>query len=95
MPDELSSLFQVEKKSASPHKDLGNSYHMFFTRKFAEYLPELVLFFGDEEICLYGYPFVLLENSEIIKAGNISAINVVKYLEIFQRYSKINKRFGK
>lgn len=94
LPDELSCLFPVEKKLRIPDGNQSKSYDMFFTRKFVEYLPELLLFFGNEEICLYGYPFVLLENAEIIKAGNLSGINVVKYLEIFQRYSKINKRFG-
>jgi hypothetical protein len=92
LPDELSCLFPVEKKIKKSEK---HSYEMFFTKKFAEYLPELVLFFGNEEICLYGYPYVLLENSEIIHAGNILSTDVIRYLEIFQKYSKINKRFGK
>ena len=37
-----------------------------FTRKEKEYLPELILFAGNEEICLYGFPFTLIENSEIM-----------------------------
>ncbi len=92
LPDELSCLFPVEKKILKSEK---NSYEMFFTKKFADYLPELVLFFGNEELCLYGYPYVLLENSEIIHAGSILSMDVIRYLEIFLRYSKINKRFGK
>ena len=92
LPDELSCLFPVEKKILDFAK---NPYEMFFTKKFADYLPELVLFFGNEELCLYGYPYVLLENSEIINAGSILSMDVIRYLEIFQRYSKINKRFGK
>ena len=43
-----------------------NDYKNFLTKKNAEYLPEILFFFGDEEICLYGFPFTLLENCEIL-----------------------------
>ena len=92
LPDELGCLFPIEKKITNSEK--FSNYELFFTKKFAQYLPELVLFMGCEEICLYGYPFVLLENTEIIRAGKLSSFNVIKFLEIFQKYSKINKRFG-
>ena len=92
LPEELGCLFPIEKKSKK--SEIFSNYELFYTKKFARYLPELVLFMGSEEICLYGYPFVLLENTEIIRAGKLSHLNVIKFLEIFQKYSKINKRFG-
>ncbi len=46
--------------------DNENDYKNFLTKKNAEYLPEILFFFGDEELCLYGFPFTLLENCEIL-----------------------------
>ena len=43
-----------------------NDYKNYLTKKSEEYLPEMLLYFGDREICLYGYPFTLLENSELM-----------------------------
>jgi len=36
------------------------------TKKEKEYLPELVLITGNNEICLYGFLFTVIENSEIL-----------------------------
>jgi hypothetical protein len=44
----------------------NDDYKNYLTNKSAEYLPELILYLGDREICLYGYPFTLLENCEFM-----------------------------
>jgi hypothetical protein len=45
-------------------KDAHN-YKNFLTKKSVDYLPELILIFSTEN-CLYGYPFTMLENGEIM-----------------------------
>jgi len=66
MPDPLKyfdNAYRIDEKfSQIKTKD----YEKFFTKKTSKYLPELVLFFGEEEICFYGYPFLLLETCEIL-----------------------------
>jgi hypothetical protein len=44
----------------------ANDYKNFLTKKSADYLPELILYFGTNALCLYGYPFTMLENAEIM-----------------------------
>jgi hypothetical protein len=44
----------------------NNNYKNFLTKKSADFLPELILSFCNEELCLYGYPFTMLENAEIM-----------------------------
>jgi hypothetical protein len=43
-----------------------NDYKHFLTNKESIHSPELILFFGKDELCLYGFPFTLLENTEIM-----------------------------
>ena len=50
---------------------------------------------GNEDICLYGFPFSLLENCEIVRLNeDLSEVNVIDYMNIFKKYAKVNKRFG-
>lgn len=76
-------------------KNYKYEYEKFLTRKKCDYLPELIFFFGEEEINLYGYPFTLLENAEILKAEKLSRFDVLKYIHLIENFSKIDKRFGK
>lgn len=70
-------------------------HESFYTRKKAQGLPELVICCGNEDICLYGFPFSLLENCEIVRMNeDLSEINVIDYMNIFKKYAKVNKRFG-
>ena len=73
----------------------NNDYSKFYTKKNVDFLPELILYFGEDELCLLGYPFTMLENCEIIKAGKLKNLDVVKYLNFFTKYTMIEKRFGK
>ena len=36
------------------------------TKKEKEYLPELILISGSSEMCLYGFLFTVIENSELM-----------------------------
>ena len=77
-------------------------YQKYLTRKNEESLPELVITFGKnkylfyEDICLYGFPFTLLENTEIINVNHkqFDQIDVLDFIYIFNKNSKIIKRFG-
>lgn len=72
-----------------------SKYESFYTRKKALGLPEVVICFGYEDICLYGFPFSMLENSEIAKTNdNFSSFNVIDFVKLFKKYAKVNKRFG-
>ena len=87
---------KLENSETNIEKNLNiKKFEKFYTKKNAEYLPELILCFTKEEICLYGYPFTLLENAEIISTGNLSSINIIKFINIFDKFNKISKRFGK
>ena len=78
-------------------------FEKYLTRKNEESLPELVITFGKnkylfyEDICLYGFPFTLLENTEIINVNHkqFDQLDLLDFLEIFNKNSKIIKRFGK
>ena len=77
-------------------------FERFLTRKNEISLPELIITFGKnkylfyEDICLYGFPFTLLENSEIININHrqFDHIDILDFIDIFNKNSKIIKRFG-
>ena len=78
-----------------------NKIEKFYTRKNTNnnILPEIIITFNNknfyEDICLYGYPFTLLENSEIINFEyDFNKIDIIYFLKIFIKNSKIQKRFG-
>ena len=78
-----------------------NKIEKFYTRKNSNnnILPEIIITFNNnnyfEDICLYGYPFTLLENCEIINFEyDFNKIDIIFFLEIFIKNSKIQKRFG-
>jgi len=75
--------------------DSNTSFEKFYTKKSADYLPELILTCTDGELSLYGFPFTLLENAEIIKAGKLQKMNVIRYIDFIEKFNKISKRFGK
>jgi len=98
-PDQL-NYFPKNKISDKTNTNTGNNklcseYEKFYTKKSNDHLPEIILIFDTHEICLFGYPFTILEKAEIIQAGYLSSIDVIKYIEMFDRHSKINKRYGK
>ena len=77
-------------------------YEKYLTRKNEISLPELIVTFGKnkylfyEDICLYGFPFTLLENSEIININHkqFDQLDILDFIDIFNKNSKIIKRFG-
>ena len=77
-------------------------FQKFLTRKNEISLPELIITFGKnkylfyEDICLYGFPFTLLENAEIININHrqFDHIDILDFVDIFNKNSKIIKRFG-
>ena len=77
-------------------------FERFLTRKNEISLPELIITFGKnkylfyEDICLYGFPFTLLENSEIININHrqFDHIDILDFIDIFNKNSKIIKRSG-
>lgn len=77
-------------------------FKKFLTRKNEISLPELIITFGKnkylfyEDICLYGFPFTLLENGEIININHrqFDHIDLLDFIDIFNKNSKIVKRFG-
>ncbi len=89
------SLFNRINYNQIKEKDFKNEYEKFYTKKNEDYLPSLLFVFTEEELCLYGFPFSLLENAEIIKSGSLSRFSVIDYLRNFQKYNNIDKRFGK
>ena len=84
------------------NKAVKIEYEKFLTRKNEDSLPELVIIFGKnkylfyEDICLYGFPFTLLENAEIININHrqFDHIDILDFVDIFNKNSKIIKRFG-
>ena len=85
-------------------KDDNNKklFEKYLTRKNEISLPELIITFGKnkylfyEDICLYGFPFTLLENAEIINVNHrqFDHIDLLDFIDVFNRNSKIVKRFG-
>jgi len=77
-------------------------FEKYLTRKNEISLPELIITFGKnkylfyEDICLYGFPFTLLENAEIININHrqFDHIDILDFIDIFNKNSKIIKRFG-
>ena len=77
-------------------------FEKFLTRKNEISLPELIITFGKnkylfyEDICLYGFPFTLLENAEIININHrqFDHVDLLDFIDIFNKNSKIVKRFG-
>ncbi len=86
------TFFKIEQQNSEYYK---NEYEKFYTKKNEDYLPSLIFVFTEEDLCLYGFPFSLLENAEIIKSGNLSRFSILDYLRHFEKYNKIDKRFGK
>ena len=89
----------IKSKNNDTNKKL---FERFLTRKNEISLPELIITFGKnkylfyEDICLYGFPFTLLENSEIININHrqFDHIDILDFIDIFNKNSKIIKRFG-
>lgn len=70
-------------------------YEKYYTRKKVIGLPEVVLTFDNNEICLYGFPFALLENSEITTTNcPFVSFDVLKFVKVFKINATIQKRFG-
>ena len=96
---EVYKWFNNEKKIDYYNKKL---YQKYLTRKNEISLPELIITFGKnkylfyEDICLYGFPFTLLENSEIININHrqFDHIDLLDFIDIFNKNSKIIKRYG-
>ena len=94
--------FDKKKENVNKNDDKKKEYEKYLTRKNEESLPELVITFGKnkylfyEDICLFGFPFTLLENTEIININHkqIDQIDLLDFLDIFKKNSKIIKRFG-
>ena len=100
---EVYKWFDNKKNMSENGENKGKKeYQKYLTRKNEESLPELVITFGKnkylfyEDICLYGFPFTLLENTEIININHkqIDQIDILDFMDIFSKNSKIIKRFG-
>jgi hypothetical protein len=100
---EVYKWFNNESKIKSNEDDTNKKlFEKFLTRKNEISLPELIITFGKnkylfyEDICLYGFPFSLLENAEIININHrpFDHIDILDFIEIFNKNSKIIKRFG-
>ena len=73
----------------------NSNYECFYTRKKVEGMPELVICFGNEDICLYGFPFTLLENCEIkVIRNSFNTVSLVDFINVFMENAKVKKRFG-
>ncbi len=64
------SLFEMEfeknnKKNAEDFA-LYNIDYRYLTRKEKNYLPEIIINFAKSELSMFGFPFLLMENSEIM-----------------------------
>ena len=95
-------VYKWFNKNKQNKSDIKKEYEKYLTRKDEESLPELVITFGKnkylfyEDICLYGFPFTLIENSEIININHkqFDQIDILDFVDIFNKNSKIIKRFG-
>lgn len=101
-PDAYKWFNKKKDKNNSENGKTKKEFEKYLTRKIEESLPELVVTFGKnkylfyEDICLYGFPFTLLENAEIINVNNkqFDQIDLLDFIDIFKKNSKIIKRFG-
>ena len=100
---EVYKWFNNQNKTGKDNQTKNmKKFQQFLTRKNEESLPELVAIFGKnkylfyEDICLYGFPFTLLENSEIININHkqFDQLDILDFVDIFTINSKIVKRFG-
>ena len=100
---EVYKWFNTNNDNKCNSNKTKKEFEKYLTRKNEESLPELVITFGKnkylfyEDICLYGFPFTLLENTEIINVNHkqFDQLDLLDFLEIFNKNSKIIKRFGK
>ena len=94
--------FDKDNKNNYNDKKVDKEFKKYLTRKNEISLPELIITFGKnkylfyEDICLYGFPFTLLENCEIININHkqIDQIDILDFTDIFIKNNKIIKRFG-
>ena len=99
---EIYKWFNNKNDNKSDYNKDKKLFQKFLTRKNEISLPELIVTFGKnkylfyEDICLYGFPFTLLENAEIININHrqFDHIDILDFIDIFNRNSKIIKRFG-
>lgn len=62
-------VFDFYKNKASDKKDNNTLYNIdpkFLTRKETNFLPEIIINFARTELCMFGFPFALMENCEIL-----------------------------
>jgi hypothetical protein len=74
---------------------IKNEPEKYFTKKTEKYLPEILFVFGGSEVSFYSYPFTLLENCEIRLCKTLTHFQVDDFLQILNKYNKIEKRWGK
>ena len=94
--------FDKDNKNNYNDKKVDKEFKKYLTRKNEISLPELIITFGKnkylfyEDICLYGFPFTLLENCEIININHkqLDQIDILDFTDIFIKNNKIVKRFG-
>ena len=99
---EIYKWFNNKNDNKSDDNKDKKLFQKFLTRKNEISLPELIVTFGKnkylfyEDICLYGFPFTLLENAEIININHrqFDHIDILDFIDIFNKNSKIVKRFG-
>ena len=99
---EVYKWFNNKKEINNDNNNNKKLFEKFLTRKNEISLPELIITFGKnkylfyEDICLYGFPFTLLENAEIININHrqFDHIDLLDFIDIFNKNSKIIKRFG-
>ena len=99
---EIYKWFNNKNDNKSDDNKDKKLFQKFLTRKNEISLPELIITFGKnkylfyEDICLYGFPFTLLENAEIININHrqFDHIDILDFIDIFNKNSKIVKRFG-
>jgi hypothetical protein len=101
-PDVYKWFNKKKNKNNDANDKSKKEFEKYLTRKNEESLPELVVTFGKnkylfyEDICLYGFPFTLLENTEIINVNHkqFDQIDLLDFIDIFKKNAKIIKRFG-
>ena len=104
-PDVYKWFNKNKKNKNKNNKDNDKNkkeFEKYLTRKDEVSLPELIITFGKnkylfyEDVCLFGFPFTLLENTEIININykQFDQIDILDFVDIFNRNTKIIKRFG-
>ena len=101
-PDAYKWFDKDNKNNYNDNIKIDKEFKKYLTRKNEISLPELIITFGKnkylfyEDICLYGFPFTLLENCEIININHkqIDQIDLLDFTDIFVKNNKIIKRFG-